>query len=89
MTRTHEAAPLGDGLSAGTWYAEPFREEIAAYPVDEVCVLIEGRLILRSPDGTAQEFGPGEAFAIAKGTPLVWDQPTAVRKFYVIREAAT
>ncbi|HEY7074066.1 MAG TPA: cupin domain-containing protein [Solirubrobacteraceae bacterium] len=57
-----------------------------AYPVDEVCVLLEGTVTLTTTDGGAQTFGPGEGFAIARGTACTWSQPGPVRKLYVIRE---
>ena len=86
LTRTAELAAFGAGLTAGVWSAEPFVEHIDAYPCDEICVLLEGTLILRTPDGEAQTFRAGNAFSIAHGTECTWDQPEAVRKVYVIRE---
>jgi uncharacterized protein len=86
LSRTSELATLGGGLSAGVWSADAFVEHVPSYPVDEVCVLIEGSVTLRTPDGAATTFGPGDAFAIARGTECTWEQPGPVRKFYVIRE---
>ena len=88
LARTASLFAPGGGLSAGIWEAEPFSEEIASYPCDEVCVVLEGTIHLRLPDGTAHAFGPGEAFAIAQGTACVWHQDDRVRKVYVIRERA-
>jgi uncharacterized protein len=87
LTRAAEQATFGTGLSAGVWSAEPHVEHIPSYPVDEVCVLLEGTLILRTPDGGAQTFRAGEAFSIARGTECTWDQPEKIRKVYVIRES--
>jgi len=87
MSRTSELAKLGGGLSAGVWSAGAFTEHLPSYPVDEVCVLIEGTVTLRTPDGAARTFGPGQAFSIARGTECTWEQPGFVRKFYVIRDA--
>lgn len=86
LTKTAELATFGAGLSAGVWSAPPFVEHIESYPVDEICVLLEGTLVLRTPDGEAQTFRAGDAFSIAKGTECTWDQPEAIRKVYVIRE---
>ncbi len=86
LTRTAELAAFGAGLTAGVWSAEPHVEHIPSYPVDEVCVLLEGTLILRTPDGEPQTFRAGEAFSIARGTECTWDQPEKIRKVYVIRE---
>ena len=50
--------------------------------------LVEALLVERRyPDGAVETYGPGEAFAIRKGTPLVWHQDGPVRKFFVIRES--
>jgi uncharacterized cupin superfamily protein len=87
MSRTSELAALGGGMTAGVWSADAFTEHIPSYPVDEVCVLIEGSVTLRTPDGDAVSFGPGQAFAIARGTEVTWEQPGPVHKFYVIRES--
>lgn len=88
IARTLSVFEPGAGLSAGAWEAEPFVEEIASYPCDEICVVLEGTIRLRLPDGSAQSFGPGEAFAIAQGTACTWEQDERVRKIYVIRERA-
>lgn len=86
QTITAELFATGDGLTAGVWEAEPMDDAMAPYPVDEMCVLIEGIVELHLADGSVERFGPGEAFAIRKGTELRWVQPERVRKFYVIRE---
>lgn len=86
LSRTLSVFEPGAGLSAGVWEAAPFVEEIPSYPCDEVCVVLEGTIRLVLPDGTAQSFGPGEAFAIAQGTACRWEQDERVRKVYVIRE---
>ena len=88
LTRTAELATFGTGLSAGVWSAEPHVEHIPSYPVDEICVLLEGTLILRTPDADPQTFRAGEGFSIARGTECTWDEPERIRKVYVIREAA-
>ena len=86
LTRTASLFEPGDGLTAGIWEAEPFTEHVPAFPCDEVCVVLEGTIHLRMPDGSAHAFGPGEAFGIAEGTECTWHQDDRVRKFYVIRE---
>jgi uncharacterized cupin superfamily protein len=86
LTRTASLFEPGAGLSAGVWEAEPHTEHIASYPCDEVCVVLEGTIHLRLPDGTTESFGPGEALAISEGTECTWHQDVRVRKFYVIRE---
>lgn len=86
LARTAVRLDAGGGLSSGVWESEAFTWETDGYPVDETCVIIEGVVEFRYPDGSVETFGPGEAFAIRKGTPLVWHQDGTVRKFFVIRE---
>jgi uncharacterized cupin superfamily protein len=50
-------------------------------------VIIEGVVEFRYADGSVETYGPGEAFSIKKGTPLVWHQDGTVKKFFVIRES--
>lgn len=88
LTRTASLFEPGGGLTAGVWEAEPFTEYIEEYPVDEVCVVLEGTIHLLLPDGTSESFGPGEALAISEGTECTWHQDERVRKFYVIRDRA-
>jgi uncharacterized cupin superfamily protein len=88
LTRTASLFEPGAGLTAGVWEAEPFTEHIPSYPCDEVCVVLEGTIHPRLPDGTTESFGPGEALAISEGTKCTWHQAERVRKFYVIREHA-
>lgn len=87
MARTAVRLDAGGGLTSGVWESEAFTWETDGYPVDETCVIIEGVVEFRYPDGSVEAFGPGEAFAIAKGTPLVWHQDGTVRKFFVTRES--
>ena len=86
LTRTAPAFEPGQGLEAGTWEAKAHTEHIPSQLCDEVCVILEGTVYLRLPDGTEHAFGPGSAFAIAQGTELTWHQDDTVRKVYVTRE---
>lgn len=86
LTRTQTVFDSGDGLSAGTWLAEPRHESFDAYPCDEVMVMLDGVVTIRLEDGTETSYGPGESFCIAKGTPLTWIQDVPVHKIWVIRE---
>jgi uncharacterized cupin superfamily protein len=87
LAKTVVLLDSGGGLSSGVWESEAFTWETDGYPVDETCVLIEGVIEFRYADGSVETYGPGEAFSIAKGTPLVWHQAGTVKKFFVIRES--
>ncbi len=86
MAKTAVRLDFGGGLTSGVWESEAFTWETDGYPVDETCVNIEGVVEFRYPDGLIETYGPGEAFSVKKGTPLVWHQHGTVKKFFVIRE---
>jgi len=86
LARQVERLDQGGGMTSGVWESEPFTWSTDAYPVDETCVVVEGTIVLRYPDGTEDRFGPGDAFALRRGTALTWHQDDRVRKFYVTRE---
>ncbi len=87
LSKTVERLNYGGGLTSGVWESEAFTWETDGYPVDETCVIIEGTIEFRYPDGSEETYGPGEAFSVKKGTPLTWHQDGLVRKYYVIRES--
>ncbi|MGN6678547.1 MAG: cupin domain-containing protein [Streptosporangiaceae bacterium] len=76
------------GLFAGVWSADEQETFIESYPVDEVCVVLAGSIILTAADGRARVFKPGDAFAIRKGSALTWANSPDVRKIYVILDHA-
>ncbi len=71
-------------ISTGVWECAPCREEIKAYPVDEMMTVISGSVTLTDPDGSAETFTAGDTFFIAKGTSCVWHVTETLRKFYMI-----
>ena len=76
------------GLFAGVWSADQQETVIDSYPVDEVCVVLAGRITLTAADGQVSVFKPGDSFAIRKGTALTWANSPDVRKIYVILDHA-
>lgn len=85
LNHTHFAT-ADEKLLVGTWECAPCREDIAAYPVNEMMTIVSGRIRLTHADGTVEELGPGETFFIAKGTPVVWEITERLRKIYMIVE---
>lgn len=71
-------------ISVGVWECAPCREEIEAYPVDEMMTVISGSVTLTSSDGAEQTFTSGDTFFIPKGTPCTWEITQTLRKFYMI-----
>ncbi len=73
-----------ENISVGVWECAPCREEIEAYPVDEMMTVISGSVTLTDSDGAAQTFEAGDTFFIPKGTPCTWEITKTLRKFYMI-----
>jgi uncharacterized cupin superfamily protein len=73
-----------DRLVAGTWSAGAGTVHIDAYPVDEICVVIEGSITVETSTNGSETFHPGDAFAIRRGAALTWSQTEGTKKFYVI-----
>lgn len=75
-----------ESLLCGVWICAPSKEEIEAYPVNEMMTVIEGSVTITNADGTADTFTPGDSFFIAKGTPCTWEITETLRKYYMIVE---
>jgi uncharacterized cupin superfamily protein len=71
-------------LVAGTWAADAGLAEFDAYPVDEICLVLQGSITVETGSAGLQTFLPGDAFAIRRGTPLTWSQTDDTRKVYVV-----
>lgn len=83
-TWEHFLSTNGD-LSAGIWACEPGAWNIAFAPgKDEFFCVIAGRLRITDNEGTAAEFGPGDACVIPSGFSGTFEVLEAVRKHYVL-----
>ncbi len=71
---------------AGVWECAPCREEIEAYPVNEMMTVVSGAVTLTNADGSSDTFRAGDTFFIAKGTKCVWEINEKLRKYYMIVE---
>jgi len=76
-------------LSVGLWQSEPGVLRTDAYPYDEFCLVLEGRLIVTNRDGHREEFAPGDTFVIPKGWAGTWNMTTRFKKQYVAFEAGS
>ncbi len=70
-------------FSIGVWECSPCCEEIESYPGDEFCTVLEGTVIITA-DGQQHSYGPGDSFAIRKGTRLTWNMTSQFRKYFVL-----
>lgn len=73
-------------IESGLWACDPYKERVPSYPMDELFVVIEGRLVVTVEGHDPETFSPGEAFVIAKGTSCVLDFQTPFRKFWLTYE---
>jgi uncharacterized protein len=71
----------------GTWASTPGKWRVD-YTEHEFCHLLEGRVRLTAEDGTAVEFGPGDAFVVPAGFKGSWETIETARKLYAIFEPA-
>ncbi len=69
---------------AGVWECAPTREEIDAYPVDEMMTILSGSVTVSMDGGMAETFTAGDTFFIPKGTRCVWEITETLRKYYFI-----
>lgn len=71
---------------AGVWECAPCREEISAYPVNEMMTVVSGSVTVTEKGKSPETFVSGDSFFIAKGTACVWEITEILRKFYFIAD---
>ncbi|MEM7259829.1 MAG: cupin domain-containing protein [Pseudomonadota bacterium] len=69
---------------SGVWECAPCREQIKAYPVDEMMTVISGCVTVTVNGEPPQTFVTGDTFFIEKGTACTWEITETLRKFYFI-----
>jgi len=72
---------------AGIWSADPHSLDFDEYPMDEVCVVLAGKITLTEPGKSPEVFATGDVFGIKRGTPVNWNQVPGTRKIFVILES--
>lgn len=72
-----------DRFSVGVWSCSPCREEIAAYPGDEYCLVLEGSVEI-TVDGDTRRYDVGDSFVIKKGTQLTWHMLSPFKKYFAL-----
>ena len=55
------------------------------YDSVEECYLLEGKVVVETPDGKKVEFGKGDFVTFPKGLSCIWDIREAVKKHYNFR----
>ena len=72
---------------AGIWSADPHSQDFDEYPMDEVCVVLAGKITLTETGKSPEVFTTGDVFGIKRGTPVNWTQEPGTRKIFVILES--
>jgi hypothetical protein len=71
-------------LSAGVWQCDAGTLKLADLPIHEVCVLIEGEVVITSDDGRSERYAAGDAFILHKGFSGTWHMPVATKKYSIV-----
>ncbi|RAS20377.1 cupin domain-containing protein [Paraburkholderia bryophila] len=71
-------------LSAGVWQCDAGTLKLADLPIHEVCVLIEGEVVITSNDGRSEHYAAGDAFILHKGFSGTWHMPVATKKYSIV-----
>ena len=81
---TKEEIKKKDVESWPIWEKEVSRFDWS-YDSTEECYLLEGKVVVETPDGSRVEFGKGDFVTFPEGLSCVWDIKENVRKHYNFR----
>lgn len=73
-----------DGLDVGVWRCTVGSFVVEDYSIDEVMLLLSGKMRLTDTEGNAKELSKGDLFFIPKGWNGRWDVIEDMEKVYVI-----
>jgi uncharacterized protein len=73
---------------AGRWSSTPGTWRVR-YTEHELCVMVRGRVVLKSDDGAVNSFGAGDAFIVPAGFSGSWEVLEDCTKIYAIYEKLT
>jgi uncharacterized protein len=71
-------------LSAGVWQCDAGTLQLVDLPIHEVCVLIDGEVVITSEDGRSDHYKAGDAFVLHKGFSGTWHMPVATKKYSIV-----
>ncbi len=74
---------VAGAATAGLWESEAGIVRFDPYPIDELCIVVAGRVTLRADGGGEETFGPSDLFIVRQSFRGLWIMPEAFRKFYV------
>jgi uncharacterized protein len=70
---------------AGRWSSTPGTWRVR-YTENELCVIVEGKIVLTGDDGAVNSFGAGDAFVVPSGFSGTWQVVVDCTKIYAIFE---
>jgi uncharacterized cupin superfamily protein len=73
---------------AGRWSSTRGRWRVR-YTENELCVMMAGRVVLTSDDGTVFSAGAGDAFVVPAGFSGIWEVVVDCTKIYAVFEKLT
>lgn len=68
----------------GIWESTPYAEKIDAYPGDEFCQVISGKVTLTDENTNEFTFDAGESYFVPKGFKGTFRVVETMRKYYVL-----
>ena len=72
-------------FGAGIWQGEPGSHKVN-YTEEEVCFLLQGKVVVHDNDGGSIALNKGDMFAIPAGFSGVWETLETAKKLYVVYE---
>lgn len=68
----------------GVWESTPYAEAFDAYPGDEYCLVLSGRVTLTDAAGQAASFAAGDSYFVPKGFRGTFRVDETMRKHYAL-----
>lgn len=72
-------------FGAGIWQGEPGSHSVN-YSEEEVCFLLQGKVVIHDQHGESITLSKGDMFAIPAGFSGVWQTVETAKKLYVVYE---
>lgn len=73
-------------VTVAIWQSGPGTLKTDAYPHEEYCLVLEGRVNVTNRSGRRETFEVGDSFVIPKGWAGRWEMPVRFKKQYVAFE---
>ncbi|WP_374440982.1 cupin domain-containing protein [Stella sp.] len=71
-------------FTIGVWETTPYHRRPVPFPRYELMHVLDGGVTVRGADGTAESYGPGDTFFVARGMVGDFEVRQGLRKIYAI-----